>query len=589
MSPGATSAQLKYPALRDLSPGAQAAAAWFRALARALKTCRLYEGDNPIVLQIRQQLHEQLNASLESHGAWRLKITPIEIWLVDEPIVRPSGHAIDELPTKEELLPFVFYRDGIRAINFSPGVQQRDFDAFFEAMLAGGAGPMVHDDLVTLLWQANPQRIQIEAVPVSQTIYLSSRYVSPGGSGSGRRGLAFNWSPSGEEIHADIGQLSGLAQGLHLDTFDDWPLPNTFVDVSAAYAVLTKGMQFVRSILLSEWAAERGSEWTQEAPEFFRRVFRLDPTPDTRAALAQSIVSWITGAIQRCAWIEAQQSLALLREFDPDATLTTDSLTLAISGLDYEEITERLDESEPDDQSRFFALAVALGRPALDLGCAIMANAHKPRTRAAACTMLCYLCSDTPDLLAPYLADSRWFVVRNSVFVLGQIGGSEVVELLQIAAQHPDSRVRRQVIQSLGNVPARDRLPILSQQLGTSDLRLLAATLHVLARHRGPETTRLLLHRIQAPDFEARDPDYQRMMFNVLAEMADDDAVPALAAMVLKGGWFARPSPQRVSAAQALQKIGTEKAVAVLEEGLRTGNDAVKSACLEALSGRVRS
>ena len=589
MSPGATSAQLKYPALRDLSPGAQAAAGWFRGLARALKTCRLYQNDNPIVQQIRQHLHDQLNASLESHGAWRLKITPIEIWLVDEPIVRPSGHAIDELPTKEEQLPFVFYRDGIRAMNFAPGIQQRDFDAFFEAMLAGGAGPLVHDDLVTLLWQANPQRIQIEAVPVSQTIYLSSRHVSRSGLGGGRRGLAFNWSPSGEEIRADIGQLSGLAQGLHLDTFDDWPLPTTFVDVPVAYAVLTKGMQFVRSILLSEWAAERGSEWTQEVPDFFRAVYRLDPSPATREALALSIVTWITGAIQRCSWIEAQQSLSLLREFDPDGSLTTETLTLSISGLDYEEITDRLDESEPVEQSRFFALAVALGRPALDLGCAIMAGSNKPRTRAAACTMLCYLCSDNPDLLATYLGDSRWYVVRNAVFVLGQIGGTEVVELLQLAAQHPDPRVRRQVIQSLGNVPARDRLPILSQQLNTSDLRLLAATLHVLARHPGNETSRLLLHRLQAPDFETRDTDYQRMMFNTLAEMAQDDAVPALAAMVLKGGWFARPSPQRVLAAQALHRIGSENALAVLEEGLRAGNDAVKSACLEAMSGRVRA
>jgi len=65
------------------------------------------------------------------------------------------------------------------------------------------------------------------------------------GGGQARRGLAYDWSPSGEEIHADIGQVLGAAQGLHLDTFDDWPLPNTFVDVPAAYQQLTRGMEFV--------------------------------------------------------------------------------------------------------------------------------------------------------------------------------------------------------------------------------------------------------------------------------------------------------------------------------------------------------
>jgi hypothetical protein len=37
------------PATRDLSPEAQAAAAWFRQLARALRVFRLYRGDNPVV------------------------------------------------------------------------------------------------------------------------------------------------------------------------------------------------------------------------------------------------------------------------------------------------------------------------------------------------------------------------------------------------------------------------------------------------------------------------------------------------------------------------------------------------------------
>ena len=586
---GPTSAQLKYPALRDLSPGAQGAAAWFRSLARALKTCRLYRRDNPILIQIRQQLHDQLNANLEAHGAWRLRITPMEIWLVDEPIVRPSGHAIDELPTKEELLPFVFYRDGIRAMTVQPQVSERDFESFFEAMLSGGAGGLVHDDLVTLLWQANPQRIQIEAVPVTQTIYLSSRRNERSGSSSSRRGLAFNWSPSGDEIRADIGQITGMAQGLHLDTFDDWPLPTTFVDVPAAYAAMTRGMQFVRSILLSEWAAERGDEWTQQASDFLRATLRLDPTPDTRAALAQSIVTWVEGAVQRCAWAEAQQAMGLLREFDPDASLTSEFLTESLKNLDVEEIIEHLDESEPAEQSRFFALAVALGRPAVSLGCSIMANAQRSRTRAAACTMLCYLGSEAPDILGPYLSDPRWYVVRNTVFVLGQIGGPEVVDLLQVAAQHVDPRVRRQVVQSLGNLPPRDRLPILAQQLHTTDLRLVSSALHVLARHRGPETVRVLLHHLQAPDFETRDPDYQRMLFNAVAETADDSAVPVLANLVLKGGWLARPSLTRQAAALALQMIGSEKALAVLEEGLRTGNDTIKATCLEALSGQRRS
>ena len=50
------SAQIKHPSFRDLTPAGQAAHQWFRQLARAHKTCRLYKPDNPMVFQIRDQL-----------------------------------------------------------------------------------------------------------------------------------------------------------------------------------------------------------------------------------------------------------------------------------------------------------------------------------------------------------------------------------------------------------------------------------------------------------------------------------------------------------------------------------------------------
>jgi hypothetical protein len=575
--------QLKYPDLRFLSPVAQQAARWFHQLARGARMSRLYPSDNPHVVQIRGQLLEQLNPILAEHGAWRMRITPIEIWLVDEAIVHPSNDPdLDALSAKAERLPFIFYRDGIRGLTFLPQVPVSDFEAFFNALAAADRGPSFHDDMVTLLWQAHPVQIQVEAVPVTQTIYLSSRRAAEG-RGRGLQGLAFGWSPTGDEIRSEIGQVAGAAQGLHRDTFDDWPLPKSYVDVPTAYAALTKGIQFVRSVLLTEWSSERGADWTTEVPPLFRKVLALDPGPDTRAALSQSLVTWVVGAAQRQAWAEAQQALALLREFDPDGGLSLEHLTNGMAGLDNAALVEGLDEASPGELSRFLALAVAMGSPALDLGCSVMALAEKSRTRAVACTLLCYLCSDQPDLLAPYLSDERWFVVRNAVFVLGQIGGHEVAELLRFAAAHADPRVRRQVVVSLGNVPPEERFPILASQLGTSDVRLLSTTLGVLARQRGPEVTRALLRQVQARNFESRGLEPQRLLLGALAEMGDDSVVPTLAALVHKGGWFARPTPQRLAAAQALARIGTEPALAVLEEGLRTGNEAVRAACLEAL------
>src|SRR5213075_1529585 len=48
------------PVRRELTPEAQAAAGWLRALARTIKLSRLYQGDNPLVVKSRTQVTESL-------------------------------------------------------------------------------------------------------------------------------------------------------------------------------------------------------------------------------------------------------------------------------------------------------------------------------------------------------------------------------------------------------------------------------------------------------------------------------------------------------------------------------------------------
>jgi HEAT repeat protein len=246
-------------------------------------------------------------------------------------------------------------------------------------------------------------------------------------------------------------------------------------------------------------------------------------------------------------------------------------------------LAEGLDEAGPEEQGRFAALAVGLGKPAVNLVFEVMSHATHVRTRAAACTALGYQCAEEPELLGPYLNDPRWDVVLNIVFVLGQIGGPKVVDLLGVAAHHPEPKVRRQVVQALGSVPATDRLPVLLNELDTLDPQLLAATLNMLTREKNRDVARAILDCIESPGFESRTEDSQRTLFHALADVADDEAISALEALLNKGGWFSRRTFTRLAAARTLQRIGTLGAIAVLQAGLKSKSAAVRGACQEAL------
>jgi hypothetical protein len=576
-------------ATRNLSPEAQAAAAWFRQLARALRVFRLYRSDNPIVAGTQEAVTTALAELLQAQGGWQLRFSPTEVFLGDEPVVHAATAAAgaEQRGNITDQIPFLFYRDGVRRITLAANAPHSEVEAFTRMLHAVSAGNDSQDDFVTLLWQANLVHIQIEAVPLEQTIYLSTQ-VGGGPAGTqDSRGQVYGWSPGGSEIRCDLGQVAG-PQGLHRDTFDDWALPEEAVAVPEAFARLEPGAEAARRDFLAAWEQEASIDWVTQAPDFLRSLRGLDDSEDMQRVLARSATTWLTAALRCTSWSEATQALELLNEVDPERRLGGEELAAALGTIDAQEIADRFDEGDPADLSRFAAFIVGVGSPAVGLCVDVMSRASKARARAATVTALCYLCADDPEMLAPWLLDSRWHVVRNIVFVLGHIGGPAVAPLLQTVSRHPEPRVRRQLVQALGSLSTEERNPMLIEQLNTRDQQLLAAVLNILTRERDPRTVRTILACIAAPDFESRDESNQRALFSALGEIADDDAVPALEALLNKGGWFARRTLQRVAAARTLRRIGTPMAMAALEAAVRTRSEAVRAAALEALGTRGR-
>ena len=64
------------------------------------------------------------------------------------------------------------------------------------------------------------------------------------------------------------------------------------------------------------------------------------------------------------------------------------------------------------------------------------------QARRAVCTVLAELGKDQIDLIARGLDDERWYVVRNVVMVMGEIGSSWFINYLKRKIRHSDYRVR---------------------------------------------------------------------------------------------------------------------------------------------------
>jgi hypothetical protein len=72
---------------------------------------------------------------------------------------------------------------------------------------------------------------------------------------------------------------------------------------------------------------------------------------------------------------------------------------------------------------------------------------------------------------------------------------------------------------------------------------------------------------------------------NALSDVADDDTVPALEVLLTKNaGWFAMRTLSRDAAARILRRIGSARAMAVLQAGLISRTEAIRQACLAAMA-----
>ena len=536
---------------------AEAVAEWCRGAARWLYLGRRLSRDAAETLELREGLSLRLPELVREHAGLTLEVTPRAIVLGETPVfVAEHANDLSGSAGLEHELSWVLHRDGIRRLHFHPGFTDGAARALLDAVAAAAPACATHEDLVTLLWDADPGDLEWETEEAST--------VAAGAQGAS----------------ASLGDLAR--------PFDE-PLPEApAADLHLLWLELERDEAAHGAAFAARWRTEHERPFVERSAAFVRELLASDARPELAAVLTASLVSWLATATQRGDWAEAREALALVERVDPERRHAGPALEHAFSGLDASTITDRLDSDPHELQAQAFALAVRVGAPALPLLVAILGQSGRTRVRAGATTALAFAFADDPSPLAALLADPRWQVVRDAVFVLGQIGGPTVVPLLARAGRHVDARVRRAAVDALGQVPAAQAHPVLVAQLDSQDVRALRAALAMLARDPGPLTAAAVLSRVQAPEFAARPDEHRLALIDALPDLAGDAAVPALAQLLVNGGWFARPSAERDAAAQALHRLGTPAALGVLEQGLRHRAAAVREACaLATTEGRA--
>ena len=168
--------------------------------------------------------------------------------------------------------------------------------------------------------------------------------------------------------------------------------------------------------------------------------------------------------------------------------------------------------------------------------------------------------------------DSRWFVVRNGVTVIGELGGEEAVTHLTATLANADSRVRREAVLSLAKVGGLDAEMLLLGMLNDGEPDVRAAACRGLGALKSDRALRSLLGALKD-----HDPGVQVDCLRALGQIGDPGAVKSVEKWAL-GGLFSRPIQEvRIAAFRALAGIGTPQALKTLEKGAMDRDQGVRT------------
>ena len=233
-------------------------------------------------------------------------------------------------------------------------------------------------------------------------------------------------------------------------------------------------------------------------------------------------------------------------------------------------------ERQAEKRDEYFRACRVLG---LDMARAIrddLAENSDTLARSVHCEALTRMGSAGREVVEEMVGDDIWFLARNGVAILGDLGGDGAVELVRGALANPDARVRREALRSLAKLGAEDAGELVTALLDDTDEGVQMAAAVAAGELGVQRAVRPLVRMLD----EAKDPDRIVSIVRALGQLGDPGAVPAIEKHAVPS-LFSKPRTNvRVAAYRALYHIGTPHAMKLLAKASSDKDPEVQSAVL---------
>ena len=534
-----------------------------RLLSRAVRAHLLYLENNPTYLKSLEILKASF-APIWAHTSELIfEIKDTQISWDEHPVMTEAEKSSDALP-------WILYKDGLRELRLSRGVEDQEIVTLVQVIAKVRRGGN-EDDLLTLLWEYEFSYVRYRyvdvsfdtAVPIDPEEEIKSKLVDP----------ASIREPAQEQI-LPAGVVS-------MDDFD-----------STLYFLDENEVQYLHRTIKEHYA----TDLRQNVVNVLLDVFEQQTDPAIRdevcVILEGMLVNLLTsGQLRTVAALLRETNIAAARARDitpqqreqllslPNRMSEPTAVAQLLQLLDERtDLPPQADLNELFEQLRVAALGTIFGwlRRIVTPSVRTLLEAAADRLAAA----------NTSELVR-LLGSNESEVALEAVRRAGSLKTSAAVPALARLLQQGDATLRLAAVNALSEIGTPGALQHLDRGIDDEDREVRIASVRAL----GVRNHRASVQKIEAALTGKRlqDGDLTEKMafFEAFGALCGEPGIPMLDGLLNKKGLFGKrgDAEVRACAAMALGKIGTDPAFAALRRSSSDKDILVRNAVSKALRG----
>jgi hypothetical protein len=505
---------------------------------KSKKIVRMYPSNNPIYINTIEDDFKKFREFFYFRDELIFKIKQNEISY--------DSDAVYTNIEKEDNLALFFFKDGLRELNFKKGLTIEEIEDFLKIISLDFNRDALDDDMVTLFWERDFQNIQYvvdDAILTDEENYE-------------------------EAAVASIKEKEPEQDSL-MKAYEDAFQEEMVHDISIV-PLSNKDLQ----LLLQEYERDAEDKTGKLLDILFEMIY-LQQSRSELEDMAGFFVSAIEYSIGHGDIQLATDALSRFKkildgnnEEDERKRLARKILSVAGSESVVNLLGEIMDSGQEMEEKIFEDFVRFLDKNALVPFMKILGELKSIQGRKIVIDALVVLGIKDIATLAKGLTDSRWYVVRNIIYILRKIGDKRAVDYLLKTVRHGDIRVKKEVIRALGELGGTGVLQTLRDCLEDPEIQVRSAALRALGSMRAEAPKRIIINKIADKNFKEKGFEEKKEYFEVLSQWKDEEVFNFVVGILKKRTFFRRTKTDesRACAAYSLGLLGNRDALAVLNK-----------------------